>query len=188
MPINTANTETATKTLMSKKEETFGVRLIKSDLFHGIQMVQAAISSRTTLPVLSNILFEATEKGLRLSATDLEVGVRTWIKADVIKKGAATVPAKILSDFVRTLEDDREIKIDVGENNKVEVKSGRDRLTLVGLPWTDYPVLPEFDEKKSARVPRAVLREHLRKQACPPVFIEPKRSRLLGEQRVPEIK
>ena len=54
------------------------LHLTKADLFQGIQIVQSAISSRSTLPVLGNLLFEASDKGLRLSATDLEVGIRTY--------------------------------------------------------------------------------------------------------------
>ena len=139
------------------------LHLTKAELFDGIQTVQSAISVRSTLPVLGNILFEASEKGLRLSATDLEVGIRTWIKADVIENGAVTIPAKILADFLRTLEDDREVKLEVVENNKVEVRSGRDRLNITGLPKEDYPVLPEFDETKAVTIPKATLREMLKK-------------------------
>ncbi len=139
------------------------LHLTKADLFQGIQTVQSAISVRSTLPVLGNILFEATDQGLRLSATDLEVGVRTWVKADVIESGAITIPAKILADFLRTLEDDREVKIDVVENNKVEVRSGRDRLNITGLPKEDYPVLPEFDAAKAVTIPAHTIREMLKK-------------------------
>lgn len=135
----------------------------KADIFKGIQLVQSAISSRSTLPVLGNILFEGTEQGLRLSATDLEVGIRTWVKADVVSKGAITIPAKIIADFLRTLEDDREIKLDVQEGNKVELRSGRDRLNVTGLPKSDYPVLPEFDQDKAVEMPRETLRELIKK-------------------------
>ena len=114
---------------------------------------RAAISTRSTLPILSNILFEATDQGLRLSATDLEVGIRTWIKADVIKTGSITIPAKILSDFIKTLSDDREIDLDVLEGAKVKIKSGRDRLNITGLPRADYPVLPEFDKANATNIP-----------------------------------
>lgn len=135
----------------------------KGDLFQGIQIVQSAISVRSTLPVLGNVLFEASDQGLRLSATDLEVGIRTWVKADVIEKGAITIPAKILSDFLRTLEENREVKLEVSENNKIEIKSGRDRLNVTGLPKEDYPVLPEFDESKSVAISKSVVREMVRK-------------------------
>lgn len=139
------------------------LHLTKAELFQGIQTVQTAVSARSTLPVLGNILFEATEKGLRLSATDLEVGIRSWVKADVVENGAVTVPAKILADFLRTLEDDREVKISVAENNKIEIRSGRDRLNLTGLPKEDYPVLPEFDDSKAVSIPQTTIREMFKK-------------------------
>ncbi len=162
MPTNTQ--DTATTHLTQDKKSTFPkLHLTKGDLFHGVQTVQAAISLRGTLPVLGNILFEATDQGLRLSATDLEVGIRSWVKADVLAKGAITIPAKILSDFLKTLNDDREIKLDVGENNKVEIRSGRDRLSVTGLPKEDYPVLPEFDESKAAPIPKTTIQDMLRK-------------------------
>src|SRR5688572_824425 len=92
---------------LNKEKEALRVVVNKLDLFKGIQLVQSAISTRSTLPILGNILFEGTEKGLRLSATDLEVGIRTWVKADVVSTGSMTIPAKIIADFLRTLEDDR---------------------------------------------------------------------------------
>jgi DNA polymerase III subunit beta len=162
MPTNTSNATTS-HLKHSDKEQNIKLHLIKRDLFKGIQTVQSAISVRNTLPVLGNILFEATDKGLRLSATDLEVGIRTWVKADVITPGAVTIPAKILSDFLKTLEEDREIKLESLDNNKVEIRSGRDRLNLTGLPKSDYPVLPEFDETKAVTFSKSLLREMVKK-------------------------
>lgn len=161
MPINTHTTATTG----SKQEvrDFLKINVTKEDLFKGIQQTQAAISVRSTLPILGNILFEATEKGLRLSATDLEVGIRTWVKADIISSGAITIPAKIFSDFLRTLEDDRELKIEVLENNKVEIRSGRDRLNVTGLPRADYPVLPEFEDNRAVEISKEMLREVLKK-------------------------
>lgn len=162
MPTHLPTAET-TKLNKVKEGEKLKFHSTKSDLFKGIQAVFPAISNKSTLPVLSNILFESTSEGLRLSATDLEVGIRTWIKADVTGKGSITIPAKILMDFIKTLEDDREIKLQVSENNKIEIKSGRDRLNVTGLPSTDYPVLPEFDEKKVSKISKKVLRDLVKK-------------------------
>lgn len=162
MTINTPTATTSAKSL-NKEKEALKLVVNKADLFKGIQTVQSAISSRSTLPILGNILFEGTDQGLRLSATDLEVGIRTWVKADVISQGSMTIPAKIVADFIRTLEDTREIKLEVMEGNKVELKSGRDRLNVTGLPRTDYPVLPEFDPDKAVEMPREVLRELIKK-------------------------
>ncbi len=163
MPINTTGSTTTNLKQTDSKNEFLKIHISNKDLLRGIQIVQTAISVRSTLPVLSNILFQATEKGLRLSATDLEVGIRTWVKADVLQNGAITVPAKIISDFLKTLDDGKEIKIEVQENNKIEIRSGRDRLNVTGLPKTDYPVLPEFDETKAVSVPRNLLREIVKK-------------------------
>lgn len=163
MATNTTNTTTTYSSQLSKRSETLKLNLIKADLFRGIQIVQTAISNRNTLPALGNILFEASEKGLRLSATDLEVGIRTWVKADILTPGSITIPAKILADFLRTLEEDREVKLEVSEGNKIGIRSGRDRLSVVGLPQEDYPVLPEFNEDKAVLVPRQTLQEMVRK-------------------------
>lgn len=162
MPANTAGT-TTTRSTTNKRSQFMKLHLSKGDLFQAIQSVQSAISSRSTLPILGNILFEATEKGVRLSATDLEVGIRTWVKADVIEEGAVTIPAKILADFLRTLDDSKEIKIEVQDNNKIEIRSGRDRLSVTGLPKEDYPVLPEFEEGKSVAIDKKTIQDMIRK-------------------------
>lgn len=139
------------------------VHCLKEELLKGVQLVQSAISSRSTLPVLSNILVESHNGGLRLSSTDLEVGIRCAVKADVKEPGATTVPARTLSEFLKTLEDGRELFLKVGEGQKIEVRAGRDRCVLIGLPKDDYPVLPEFSAEKAIAVPAAMLKEMVKK-------------------------
>jgi DNA polymerase III subunit beta len=139
------------------------VHCLKEDLFKGVQLVQNAISPRSTLPVLSNILVESNTEGLRLSSTDLEVGIRCHVKADIKEAGATTVPARTLGEFLRTLEDGRELLVKVDGDQKIEIRSGRDRCVLMGLPKDDYPVLPEFTQEKAIAVPPALLREMIKK-------------------------
>lgn len=136
---------------------------LKGDLFSGVQLVQAAVSTRTTLPILSNILIEVDPEGITLAATDLEVGIRTRVKADVDSPGAATVPAKLFSDFLRTLDEKREISVTVTDGTRVEVRSERDRCHLAGLPKEDYPVLPTFDPSLAVLLDRAILRDMVKK-------------------------
>jgi len=162
MSINT-NTTATTRSSIIKEREALKLSASKGELFKAIQIVQPAISTRSTLPILGNILFEAGNGELRLSATDLEVGIRTKSKADVIQSGTITVPAKIVSDFLKTIDDDKEVKIEVLDGNKVEFRSGRDRLSVVGLPKEDYPVLPEFEDKKSILINKEILREIIKK-------------------------
>jgi DNA polymerase-3 subunit beta len=135
----------------------------KAELLKGIQIVQSAVSSKSTLPVLSNILIETKTNQLKLAATDLEVGVRCLIKAEVVKEGALTIPAKTFSDFVKTLPDSQEIKITTEDAVKMEVRSGKTRCVLLGLPKEDFPVLPEFPEENSVVMEAKILLEMIRK-------------------------
>ena len=135
----------------------------KAELLKGIQIVQSAVSSKSTLPVLSNILIETKTNQLKLAATDLEVGVRCFVKAEVVKEGALTVPAKTFSDFVKTLPDNQEIKITTEDATRMEVRSGKTRCVLLGLPKEDFPVLPEFPEDNSVAMEAKTLLEMIRK-------------------------
>src|SRR5207237_9659400 len=74
-------------------------------LGHALQVVSRAISSRTTLPILNNILIETTTDGLALTATNLEIGIRKLVPAEVSVEGSTTAPARLLTDFVGTLPD-----------------------------------------------------------------------------------
>ena len=135
----------------------------KAELAKGIQIVQSAVSSKSTLPVLSNILIETRTNQLKLAATDLEVGIRCFIKAEVVKEGALTVPAKTFSDFVKTLPDSQEIKITTEDATRLEIRSGKTRCVLLGLPKEDFPVLPEFPEENAVAIEAKVLLEMIKK-------------------------
>src|SRR5437762_7036638 len=74
-------------------------------LGQALQVVSRAISTRTTLPILNNILLETTADGLALTATNLEVGIRKLVPAEITQEGATTAPARLLTDFVGTLPD-----------------------------------------------------------------------------------
>src|SRR5262249_33195028 len=78
-------------------------------------------------------------------------------------EGALTIPAKTFSEFVRTLRDDQEIKIQSQENNKLEIQSGKTRCVLLGLPKEDFPVFPDFPEDKAVEIETKVLLEMVKK-------------------------
>lgn len=157
------NNLTGTLTAPRKQEALMEIHCQKEDLLKGVALVQNAISPRSTLPVLANILFEATADGLRLSSTDLEVGIRCLVKADVKSGGVTTVPAKTLGEFLRTLDDGRDLSIKMGDNQKMEIRSGRDRCSLACLPKDDYPVLPEFSMDKAIALNHSLVRDMIRK-------------------------
>jgi DNA polymerase III subunit beta len=137
----------------------------KPELLKGIQIVQSAVSTKSTLPVLSNILIETKSNQLKLASTDLEVGVRCLIKAEVVKEGALTVPAKTFSDFVRTLPENQEIKISTEDTTRMEIRGGKARCMLLGLPKEDFPVLPDFPEENAITMDPKVLQEMIKKTA-----------------------
>lgn len=157
------NNQTGTLSAPRKQETLMDIHCQKEDLLKGVQLVQNAISPRSTLPVLANILFEATPEGLRLSSTDLEVGIRCHVKADVKSGGVTTVPARTIGEFLRTLDDGRDVSLKMNENQKMEIRSGRDRCSLACLPKDDYPVLPEFNIEKAISLNHILVREMIRK-------------------------
>jgi DNA polymerase-3 subunit beta len=137
----------------------------KAELLKGIQIVQNAVSLKNTLPVLSNILLETKTNQLKLAATDLQVGVRSLVKAEIVKEGALTIPARTFSEFIRTLRDDEEIKIKTEDGTRMEIQSGKTRCVLLGLPKEDFPVFPDFPEEKAIALEVKVLLEMIKKTA-----------------------
>lgn len=134
----------------------------KDELIKGMQIVQPLIASKTTLPVLSNFLFETEKQRVKLSATDLETGVTCYIKADVQKEGAITIPAKRFSDIIKELKDgDIEIKSD--ETNQINIKSNKSKFVLMGIEKKEYPALPEFPEENVFTVKSNILASMLKK-------------------------
>lgn len=140
----------------------------KSDLLNAIQMVQASVSTKSTLPILSNLLIQVdkSSKGgqkVRIEATDLEVGIRCSVKAEVLKEGKITVPAKKFGELVREMPDGKEIEVSTADGKKVELRCGKVRASLLALSPEDFPLIPEFPEAKSFKLTRSVFREMIRK-------------------------
>ena len=123
----------------------------REKLQEALTAVAAAVPAKTTLPVLGNLLLETTERGLRLSGTDLDIGVSTEIVADVESPGAITVPAKKLVEIVRELPA-APVKLGAAGEQRVTLECGRSRFKLLGLPRDEFPAFPSVDFGKSWRV------------------------------------
>ena len=135
----------------------------KNDLLNAIQIVQSSIASKSTLPVLSNVLIRALENKVRLEATDLEVGVICTVKAEVITEGKITLPAKKFGEIIREWPGEKEIEITCSDGKKVEIKSGKIRASLHSISPEDFPTIPEFPEKKSFKISKSVFKEMIKK-------------------------
>lgn len=123
----------------------------REKLQEALTAVAAAVPPKTTLPVLGNLLLETTEKGLKLSGTDLDIGVSTEVLADVEAPGAITVPAKKLVEIVRELPP-APVKLGAAGEQRVTLECGRSRFKLLGLPKDEFPAFPSVNFSKSWRV------------------------------------
>src|SRR5471032_370515 len=120
----------------------------KEKLLEGLQTVQNVVSTRTTLPILSNVLLEAENGQLRLTTTDLDVGMRGSIEAQVDKPGATTLPARRLAGIIHALPS-AEIQIEVDSKNVASIRCGPSFFKIHGLPQEEFPPLPKFEGAKT---------------------------------------
>jgi DNA polymerase-3 subunit beta len=134
----------------------------KEKLLTGLQTVQNVVSTRTTLPILSNVLLQAEEGQLRLTTTDLDVGVSGKVDAQVEKPGATTLPARRLATIVRELPTS-EIQIDIDAKNVASIRCGQSFFKIMGLPEEEFPPLPKFDDAKVFTLSQKDLRDALKK-------------------------
>ena len=124
----------------------------KDNLLKGIQIVQNAVSSKSTLPILSHILFEAKKDGIRLVATDLEIGLSVKVVGDVAEEGSITIPARKFSEIIKELSGIDPIQISVKKSQNITIESNKSYFRLMGLSKDDFPQLPEFPAHTSKGV------------------------------------
>lgn len=120
---------------------------IEKDAFvKALQKIQGIVERRNTMPILSNVLIEATDDSLTLTATDLEVGMKSRYQAKVLKNGKITISAKKLYEIIRELPDEQ-IKFSTRDNNWVDISCGKAKFNIVGLSSEEFPSFPKIDEK-----------------------------------------
>ena len=117
--------------------------ITRQNLHNGLVAVSAAVPSKTTLPVLSNILFDADQDGVWMSGTDLDVGVRVHVPADVTERGSLTAPGKKLQEITRELPD-QPVEVQT-RGDQIELRCGKSHFKLNGLPADEFPALPAVD-------------------------------------------
>ena len=134
----------------------------KEQIINGLQAVQNVVSTRTTLPILSNVLLRAEGERLELTATDLDVTVACGVEAKVKKPGATTVPVKKLFGIVRELPN-LDIDIEVDEKHNCSVRSGASFYKINGLSADEFPPLQKFKEDKKVVLSQETLRAMMKK-------------------------
>jgi len=136
---------------------TMEITLSKFELLRELSATQGVVERKTTIPILSNYLFEATSDRLSLTATDLDLSLRTSCNAKVKKEGSCTIPARKLHDYVKLLPD-ADINIKLLENHWVSIRCGRSHTKMVGMPRANFPSLPVFPTAGVVKIPAQVLR------------------------------
>jgi len=141
---------------------TMEITVSKAELLRELTATQGVIERKTTIPILSNYLFEASGDKLYLTATDLDLSLRTSCNAKVKKEGACTIPARKLYDYVRLLPD-AEITIKLLENHWVSIRCGRSNTKMVGMARSNFPGLPVFPGAGAIKISAPVLRSMIAK-------------------------
>jgi DNA polymerase-3 subunit beta len=119
------------------------VSCLQENLASGLGIVSRAVSTRSTLPVLGNVLLQTDDGRLKLSATNLEIGITCWIGAKVEEEGAITVPARTLNDLVNAMPAERvDIVLD-GEKQQVHLACARTEANIKGIDASEFPLVPE---------------------------------------------
>jgi len=136
---------------------TMEITVSKFELLRELTATQGVVERKTTIPILSNYLFEAAGDKLSLTATDLDLSLRTSCNAKVKKEGACTIPARKLHDYVKLLPD-AEITIKLLDNHWVSIRCGRSNTKMVGMAKANFPTLPIFPNAGVVKIPAQILR------------------------------
>src|SRR5579863_906224 len=133
------------------------ISVSKFELLRELTATQGVVERKTTIPILSNFLFEAANDRLTITATDLDLSLRTSCAAKVKREGACTIPARKLYDYVKLLPDG-DISIKLLDNHWVNIRSGRSNTKMVGMARANFPGLPTFPSAGVVKVPAQTLR------------------------------
>jgi DNA polymerase-3 subunit beta len=138
--------------------------VMQENLARGLSVVSRAVSNRS-LPVLTNVLLKTEDGGLKLTATNLEIGITYWVPGKIETDGATSVPARLLTDLVNSLPGGEPIVLELGDGETLHIKAGRFESNIKGIPADDFPTVQTAGERPITRVPQKVLRQALEETA-----------------------
>jgi len=136
-------------------------KVSKSKLLEGLQAVQNVVGTRSTLPILANVLVTAEKDRIWLTTTDLDVSVRCAVEATIAKTGATTLPARRVAGITRELAEG-EIDIEVDDKDVATVKCGASYFKIIGLSEDEFPPVPKPDGKYSYKLQQSVFKDMLK--------------------------
>ncbi|MDD2751921.1 MAG: DNA polymerase III subunit beta [Candidatus Omnitrophica bacterium] len=137
------------------------LKITKEILLNSIDILQNIINTKTSLPILSNILIETYQGKLRFTATDLNIGITCVVPVDIQEPGAVTIPARRFGGIIRELSEEK-IEITTKKNHLMIIDAGLCQFKIMGLPAEDFPKLPELKDREVLQLEQGVLKEMLR--------------------------
>ncbi|HEY5056130.1 MAG TPA: DNA polymerase III subunit beta, partial [Acidobacteriaceae bacterium] len=138
------------------------ISVSRAELLRELTAAQSVVERKTTIPILSNFLFEADGDSLTITATDLDQSIRTSCAAKVKKTGACTIPARKLYDYIKLLPEG-DISIKLMDNHWVQIRAGRSNTKMVGMARANFPMVAEFPTTGSTKLSVASLKNLIAK-------------------------
>ena len=138
---------------------------MQENLARGLSVVSRAVSSRSTLPVLANVLLKTEDGGLKLTATNLEIGITYWVPGKIDEDGATTVPARLLTDLVNSLPAGDKVELEVGASDTLNIKAGRFQAHIKGIDAEEFPAIQTAGDRPTTRIAQNVLKRALAETA-----------------------
>ena len=135
--------------------------VMQENLARGLSVVSRAVSSRSTLPVLANVLLRTEDAGLKLTATNLEIGITYWVPGKIETDGATTVPARLLTDLVSSLPGSEKVDLELQGTDTLHLRSGRFATHVKGIDADEFPTIQTAGERPTTRISQKVLKKAL---------------------------
>jgi DNA polymerase-3 subunit beta len=137
-------------------------KIEKEEFVQGLYRTQSVVEKKAAMAILSNVLIEAQEKGISITATDLEIGVKGFHPAEIIKEGRSTLSAKKLYEVIKELPE-KTVMLRLKENQWVEISCGKAFFNIMGLPAETFPSLPTYEEEGFFAAELEILKEMIEK-------------------------
>ncbi|MPW25324.1 DNA polymerase III subunit beta [Alkalibaculum sp. M08DMB] len=133
----------------------------KDDLLHSVNIVQKAVSNKTTLPILEGILFKVMDNTIYLMGTDLEIGIKTELPGKINSQGSVVISAKLISELVRKLPDD-DVFLELNENYILNIKCLNSEFNIQGQNGNEFPQLPEVHSDKEISINKELFKSMIK--------------------------
>jgi DNA polymerase-3 subunit beta len=158
----TVSSATLTPDVAAAPTGNLEITVSRAELLRELTAAQSVVERKTTIPILSNFLFEASDDKLTITATDLDQSLNTSCAAKVKKPGACTIPARKLYDYIKLLPEG-DISIKLMDNHWVQIRAGRSNTKMVGMARANFPQVPQFPSAGGFRINASTLHNMIAK-------------------------